>query len=159
MNQGQMEFQSQLQKLEKATNIVLMIVRRGRLSRNRIEKEDLPSVACVYHIERSSSFHDVIEIIKNSVIEFYKGPKNEYETRIGIVFRNNTNLLQDLFDKTTVLQAFYFEDGRGIREVRGISGEYGILASADMPNRLLDLVTRPDVDLIRNPDTPLCPHP
>jgi hypothetical protein len=65
--------------------------------------------------------------------------------QIGIIFKNGNEVLQE----------FYFEDWGGAHEINGASGEYRILATHDMPNRLRALLTRENVVWIKSADFPV----
>jgi hypothetical protein len=143
--------QLELQRLEGAADIVLMIIPWGVSFRFSVDKERLPDVSCIYQIspsKRGSSSADVRAILQQSIVEFQKGYKERLsEVRIGIFFRDGEQLLQ----------IFYFEDWGGAHDIKGVAGEYRILANAGTPDRLRALVTRPDVVLIRSSHFE-CPH-
>jgi hypothetical protein len=147
---GRTALQLELQRLESATDIVLMIIPSKMSFLRRMNEKDLPNVACVYQISRSNrgpSYADVREILQSSIVEFQKGSVWLSEVRLGVFFR----------DADAVMQAFYFEDWSEVHEINGVASEYRMVASADSPNRFRALVTRQDVILIKN-SYDFCPH-
>jgi hypothetical protein len=138
---GHRELRIQLQRLQAATNITLMMIPRGVAFRFRVDEKRLPNVACVYQIQSGgSSYASVQEILARSIIEFQRGPIKLSEVRFGIMFKNGND----------DVQSFYFEDWGGAHPVNGLAGEYRILAAADLLDRLLELVSHQDVILIRS---------
>jgi hypothetical protein len=143
------EFRAKLQQLRSATDIGLMIIPFPTSFRVRVDEVRLPSVSCVYEIAsgRGPAFDQILDIIDNAVTEYDDGPKPDADLRIGIVFRLNGAILQE----------FYFDDFGGYNDVKGFSGNRRISASADLPNRLRALLTRPEVVLIKSGNNP-CLH-
>ena len=131
----------QLDNLQSAKEITLMLVPRGVSYRSRITKEALPKVACVYQIsstERSISV-DIIQALRTGILEYEKGPADIGDVRVGVLFKDKS-----------ISQDFYFQDWQGRKTVRGVSGEYGILASADLPDLFRAFVFRPGVLLVND---------
>lgn len=148
----------ELKHLQGATSLVLMFVPYGMRFVVRLDEQQLPDASCVYRIDSipSPTFDDVLRILNESVLEYqdpipsqsgHHAEIRKLELRSGMFFRFANRLPQE----------FYFEDWEGRAKVRGYSGKYRILASADFPNRLRALVTRPDVVLIKGIKN-LCPH-
>jgi hypothetical protein len=143
------KLKERLHELRTATDIVLMIVPYPTLFRVRVDEVRLPSVSCVYEITsgRGSAFDQVLNIISSAVMEYNDGPKPGADLRVGIVFREDGKVVQE----------FYFDDWGGHHKVNGFSRDRRILASANLPNRLRELLTRQEVVLIKNGNNP-CPH-
>jgi hypothetical protein len=143
------DLKEKLQQLRTATDIVLMIVPYPTLFRVKVDEVRLPSVSCVYEItsSRGPAFDHVLDIIGSAVTEYEDGPKPDADLRVGIVFRNDGKVVQE----------FYFDDWGGHHKVNGFSRGRRMLASADLPNRLRELLTRQEVILIKNGNNP-CPH-
>jgi hypothetical protein len=135
---GQLEIQ--LEGLRAAKDITLMLIPRGMSFRGRI-KGDLPKLACVYQMGSAEGLvsSDLINILRTGILEYERGTAVVGEAIIGVLFRGN-NLSQE----------FYFQDWGGRQNVAGVSGEYRILASANLPDQLRALVLRPGVVLVSN---------
>jgi hypothetical protein len=140
---------AKLQQLEAAADIVLMIVPYPTSFRARVDELRLPDLSCVYAIDsgRGPSFNEMLDVISSAVIEYDDRPKPSLDLRVGVVFRSAGE----------VLQAFYFDDWGGHRQVNGFSGDHGMLASAELPNQLRALVVHKDVVLIKTGGF-ACPH-
>jgi len=148
----------ELKHLQDATSLVLMFVPYGMRFVVRLDERKLSRASCVYQIDSipGPAFDEVLKIINESVLEYQKpitshaGQQTEisnFEARFGLAFRFANRSQRE----------FYFEDWKGKAKVRGHSSEYRIWASADFPNRLRALATRPDVVLIKGLDNE-CPH-
>jgi hypothetical protein len=148
-NESRAEWKAQLQRLHTATDVTLMIIPSGVTFRFKVDERRLPEVACVYQIQSGlgPSFEDIVKILDAGILKYQRETKRISEARIGIQFRNEKKVLQE----------FYFEDWGGTRDVNGIAGEYWILGSADIPNRLRALLTQRDVVLIQSGNL-ACPH-
>jgi len=137
----------QLQQLQTAQNIVLMVIPHDVSFRFRVDEKRLPEVSCVYRIAQAATFNDVLKVLNKSIFEYKKDNREIAEVRVGIIFENKGNSIQE----------FYFEDWGGAHDINGISGEYRLLASADLPNQLRTLLTRQEVALIKSGNL-VCPH-
>lgn len=137
------------EELRAATKIVLMIVPYPASFRSHVSKSRLPNVACAYEVYsgRGPVFDEVIEIIRRSGISPDDEPNRSADLRVGIVFKNGVISIQE----------FYFDDWGGAHDVRGVSGDLPVAASADLPSQLRALLTHPDVLLI-NGQPYFCPH-
>jgi hypothetical protein len=86
---------TELQRLESATDIVLMIIPSKMSFLRRMNEKDLPNVACLYQISRSNrgpSYADVREILQSSIVEFQKGSVWLSEVRLGVFSATRTRL-------------------------------------------------------------------
>jgi len=135
-----MTARAQLQELQAATNIVLMVIPHDVSFRFRVDEKRLPEVACIYDVRPGLTFDEVLKVLNQSILEYEKDNREIAEARIGIVFKNESNTLQE----------FYFEDWGGGHNVNGRSGEYRISASADLPNQLRALLKHQDVALVKS---------
>jgi hypothetical protein len=148
-NESRVDLQTQLQRLHAATDITLMVIPRGITFRFRVDETRLPEVACVYRIQPGlgPSFQNVLNILDHGIREVRRDVKAISEARIGIIFREGDE----------VLQQFYFEDWGGAHDIKGVLGGYRILGSDEIPNQLRTLLTNQDVRLIKN-GAAACPH-
>jgi hypothetical protein len=146
-NDDRATLQTQLKQLQAATNVVLMVIPRGVAFAVRVNEQSLPKVACVYQIGSGSVSRDIINILNDGIIDYRKGNKEPFEIRIGLVFKNENDTLQE----------FYFQDWGGRRDVKGVSADYRILAKASLPDQLRALLTHRDVILVRDRAS-TCPH-
>jgi hypothetical protein len=148
----------QLKHLQSATSLVLMFVPHGMRFIVRLEERQLPDVSCVYRIDSipGPTFDDVLRILNESILEYQEPIPSPPGNQVGIRELEPRFRLFFRFANRPP-QAFYFQDWEGREKVKGYSGKYRILASADFPNRLRALVTRPDVVLIKGINN-LCPH-
>jgi hypothetical protein len=147
---GNPELQAVLKKLENATSVTLMIIPWGISFRYRVDENRLPRVACVYEIQvetSGSTLKDLLNIFDNSFLEFQIGYQSLSEVRIGIIFKN----------KADVLQQFYFEDWGGVHNIHGLTEPTRILTSPDFANQLRALVTHKDIALTKDNNAG-CPH-
>jgi hypothetical protein len=89
----------------------------------------------------------VIDLIERSGIELDDRPNLGADLRVGVIFRNSGEVVQQL----------YLNDKGGNAKVWGTFNNRRIFASADLPNQLRSLLTHPDVTLIKNRRN-ICPH-
>jgi hypothetical protein len=139
---GNPELQATLKKLENATSVTLMIIPWGVVFAARVDEAQLPNVSCVYEIRSEpdgSVLKDLLKIFEDSFLEYQRGYQSLSEVRIGIVFKN----------KEDILQAFYFEEWGGDRNIHGLTEPTRILASPDFPNRLRALVKQKAIALVK----------
>ena len=132
-----------------ATDLVLMIIPYPTLFRVSVDQSQLPNVSCVYEIKpgHGPTFEEAISLIERSGIELDDGPNVGADLRVGIIFRKNGEAAQQL----------HFNDKGGKEKVRGTFNNRRVFASANLPNQLRSLLTRPDVTLIKNSRN-ICPH-
>jgi hypothetical protein len=136
-----------LEQMNSATAAVLMIIQPGIAFRVAVTEQKLPEVSCVYEVKSSDgSFGNLVQILQNNIISF--APNREtFEARIGIIIKKDSSVLGEL----------YFQDFGGAHKVRGRFARYGMLASAELPERLRSLAFNKDVKLIRDSGYN-CPH-
>jgi hypothetical protein len=146
-NDDRATLQTQLSQLQAATNIVLMVIPHGVAFSVRVDEQMLPKVACVYHVSSGPVSRNILDILNTGILEYREGSKERFGIRVGIVFKNGNDVLQD----------FYFEDWGGTHDIKGVSGKYRILAKAELPNKLRALLTHRDVVLVRDRAS-TCPH-
>jgi hypothetical protein len=141
------QFTIQLERLRTAREVVLMILPQGTSYRSRLTREHFRNVACVYQISsvNRSVFGDAINLLKDGVLEYTKGPEPLSTIRIVMVFQGNG-----------VSDEFSFEDWNRRQNAIGVSGEYRILASTDLPDQLRSLALRPNALLVSGPSQ--CSH-
>jgi hypothetical protein len=136
------------------TDIVLMIIRKLAIVEPSVTKKTLPRYACVYRIPRSgpeSSYAKIIDILKQDIVGIDKMSATSSRTsdvviRMGLIFKQGDR----------ELRSFYFEDWAGSHQIQGISGEYQMQGSADMPEHVRSLLDRNDVFFERG--NPKCPR-
>jgi hypothetical protein len=130
------------EQLRDATDLVVMIIPSGTSFRSAVTPDRLPQVACVYQMRSGpgSTQAKMIDMLEESLIEFRKAPMDIHEVRIGLFFRTESG----------ALPPFYFDDWGGAHNIRGGFGEYWLLASAGMPDRLRGLLTGKDVVYVEN---------
>jgi hypothetical protein len=132
-----------------ATDLVVMIIPYPTFFRVSVDEGQLPNVSCVYEIKSGygPTFEEVIDLIERSGIELDDGPNAGADLRVGLIFRNSGEVVQQL----------YFDDKGGKEKVRGIFNNRKVFASANLPNQLRSFLTHPDVTLIKNRRN-ICPH-
>ena len=141
------DLKTELRELRAATDIIVMVVPYRTSFRARMDEVRLPKVSCVYEISSRGPTFDQILSTLESIVNRYDEPKPEVDLRIGLVFRNNGNVLRE----------FYFNDAGGFANLKGFSGDNRMSGSADLPDRLRALLTNQDVVLIRALRSG-CPH-
>jgi hypothetical protein len=140
MAQDRSGIRVQLAHLQAATDIVMMAIPYGVAFSVRVDEEMLPKVSCIYQSGSRSVLNTIVTILEEEIIEYGDDNNANVEIRIGILFKQNNN----------IVDAFYFEDWAGNYDVKGVSRSANILAKAALSKRFRALLAHPDVVLIRD---------